>query len=57
MATRGAVFVQTNDIHGNAILAYRRSEDGELTLVGRDSRIGRGKSVPRGGRLEPGTTA
>jgi glucose-1-phosphate adenylyltransferase len=31
-----------------------RSED--LTLVGRDSRIGPKTSVPRGGRLEPGTT-
>jgi glucose-1-phosphate adenylyltransferase len=28
----------------------------EITLVGRDSRIGAGASVPRGGRLEPGTT-
>jgi hypothetical protein len=31
---RGAVFVQTNDIFGNAILAYARSDDGGLTLVG-----------------------
>jgi 6-phosphogluconolactonase (cycloisomerase 2 family) len=28
------VFVQTNDISGNAILAYARSHDGQLTLVG-----------------------
>jgi hypothetical protein len=31
----GAVFVQTNDIFGNAILAYARSSDGGLTLVSR----------------------
>lgn len=43
---RGAVFVQTNDIHGNAILAYRRSEDGELTLVGRYPTSGLGGNEP-----------
>jgi hypothetical protein len=32
---RGAVFVQTNNIFGNAILAYARSDDGGLTLAGR----------------------
>jgi 6-phosphogluconolactonase (cycloisomerase 2 family) len=34
-APGGAAFVQTNDIFGNAILAYARSDDGGLTLVGR----------------------
>lgn len=43
---RGAVFVQTNDIHGNAILAYGRSEDGELTLDGRYPTSGLGGNEP-----------
>lgn len=43
---RGAVFVQTNDIHGNAILAYRRSQDGELTAAGRYPTSGLGGNEP-----------
>jgi hypothetical protein len=38
----GAVFVQTNDISNNAILAYARSADGTLTLAGRYATGGRG---------------
>jgi 6-phosphogluconolactonase (cycloisomerase 2 family) len=38
----GAVFVQTNDIYENAILAYARSADGTLTLAGRYPTSGRG---------------
>jgi hypothetical protein len=43
---RGAVFVQTNDISENAILAYARSADGGLTLVGRYPTSGRGGTEP-----------
>lgn len=43
---RGAVFVQTNDISGNAILAYARSADGALTLAGRYPTLGRGGTEP-----------
>jgi glucose-1-phosphate adenylyltransferase len=32
-------------------------DDEEITLVGKDAVIGSGVRVPRGGRLEPGTTA
>jgi glucose-1-phosphate adenylyltransferase len=31
--------------------------DDEITLVGKDTVVGRGVRVPKGGRLEPGTTA
>src|SRR5436190_477696 len=41
-----AVFVQTNGLAGNEILAFRRANDGGLTL---DARYGTGG---RGGRLE-----
>src|SRR4051794_37548632 len=37
----GAVFVQTNDIAGNAILAYARSAAGALTSAGRYPILGR----------------
>ena len=43
---RGAVFVQTNDINGNAIVAYARSDDGQLTLVGRYPTAGLGGNEP-----------
>lgn len=36
--------------------AGTRLTDEAVTLVGRDSRIGRGAVVPAGGRLEPGST-
>jgi 6-phosphogluconolactonase (cycloisomerase 2 family) len=39
---RSAVFVQTNNILGNAILAYARLPDGTLRLVGRYPTLGRG---------------
>lgn len=42
----GAVFVQTNDISGNAILAYARAADGTLTLAGRYPTLGRGGTEP-----------
>jgi DNA-binding beta-propeller fold protein YncE len=42
----GAVFVQTNDISGNAILAYARSGDGALTPAGRYPTLGRGGTEP-----------
>lgn len=35
----------------------RRPQDGDITLVGRGSRIARRSTVPAGARLEPGTTA
>jgi hypothetical protein len=38
----GAVFVQTNDISENSILAYARSADGTLTPAGRYPTLGRG---------------
>ena len=38
----GAVFVETNDIYANAILAYARSPDGTLTPAGRYPTAGRG---------------
>ena len=38
----GAVFVETNDIYANAILAYARSSDGTLTPAGRYPTAGRG---------------
>lgn len=37
--------------------ASTRARDADITLVGVDSRIGRGAVVPAGGRLEPGTVA
>jgi 6-phosphogluconolactonase (cycloisomerase 2 family) len=43
---RGAVFVQTNDISANAILAYARAADGTLTLAGRYPTRGRGGTEP-----------
>jgi 6-phosphogluconolactonase (cycloisomerase 2 family) len=42
----GAVFVQTNDISGNAILAYARSGAGALTPAGRYPTLGRGGTEP-----------
>jgi 6-phosphogluconolactonase (cycloisomerase 2 family) len=42
----GAVFVQTNDISGNAILAYARSAAGALTPAGRYPTLGRGGTEP-----------
>ena len=42
----GAVFVQTNDIFGNAILAYARSAGGALTPAGRYPTLGRGGTEP-----------
>jgi DNA-binding beta-propeller fold protein YncE len=42
----GAVFVQTNDISGNAILAYARSGAGTLTPAGRYPTLGRGGTEP-----------
>jgi 6-phosphogluconolactonase (cycloisomerase 2 family) len=39
---RSAVFVQTNNVFGNAILAYARLADGTLRLVGRYPTRGRG---------------
>ncbi len=41
-----AVFVQTNDEAGNAILVYRRGADGALRRVGRVPTGGRGGSEP-----------
>ena len=41
-----AVFVQTNDESGNAILVYRRRESGTLTRVGRVPTGGLGGSEP-----------
>ena len=34
-----------------------RAHDGDLVIVGRDSTVGAGVVIERGGRLEPGTTA
>ena len=45
-AGAGAVFVQTNDISGNAILAYARSAAGALTPAGRYPTLGRGGMEP-----------
>jgi 6-phosphogluconolactonase (cycloisomerase 2 family) len=42
----GAVFVQTNDMSENAILAYARAADGTLTLAGRYPTRGRGGTEP-----------
>ena len=42
----GAVFVQTNDISGNAILAYARSAAGALRSAGRYPTLGRGGARP-----------
>jgi hypothetical protein len=42
----GAVFVQTNDTSGNAILAYARAADGTVTLAGRYPTLGRGGTEP-----------
>jgi 6-phosphogluconolactonase (cycloisomerase 2 family) len=42
----GAVFVQTNDVSGNAILAYARSANGALTPTGRYPTLGRGGTEP-----------
>ena len=42
----GAVFVQTNDISGNAILTYARSAAGALTPAGRYPTPGRGGTEP-----------
>lgn len=39
------------------VRAEGRLTDDKITLVGKDSRVGRGVTVPVGGRLEPGTTA
>lgn len=37
-------------------LTGRAARDEDLVLVGRDCRIARNARVPRGARLEPGTT-
>jgi hypothetical protein len=42
----GALFVQTNDISGNAILAYARSAAGALIPAGRYATLGRGGTEP-----------
>jgi 6-phosphogluconolactonase (cycloisomerase 2 family) len=42
----GAVFVQTNDISGNAVLAYARSATGALTPAGRYPTLGHGGTEP-----------
>lgn len=34
LATRGALFVQTNELDGNHIVAYSRGDDGSLTWAG-----------------------
>jgi 6-phosphogluconolactonase (cycloisomerase 2 family) len=34
-ATPGPVFVQNDDVHGNAVIAYQRSASGRLTEVGK----------------------
>ena len=42
----GAVFVQTNDISGNAVIAYARSAAGALTPAGRYPTLGHGGTEP-----------
>jgi len=42
----GAVFVQSNDISGDAILAYARFAAGALTPAGRYPTLGRGGTEP-----------
>ncbi|WP_203567485.1 glucose-1-phosphate adenylyltransferase family protein [Aestuariimicrobium ganziense] len=51
---RGTV-VGRNAVVGEALKGTRLSDDA-ITLVGADSRVGRGAVVPAGGRLEPGTS-
>ena len=42
----GAVYVQTNDTDANQVVAFRRSENGALALLGRYETGGRGSGVP-----------
>jgi 6-phosphogluconolactonase len=42
----GAVYVQTNDPEGNAIVAYRRAAGGELAALGTYPTGGRGNGKP-----------
>jgi hypothetical protein len=46
----GAVFVQTNDSSGKAILACARTADGTLTLADRYPTLGRGHRAGRADR-------
>jgi 6-phosphogluconolactonase len=41
-----AIYVQTNDASDNEIIAFRRSDDGKLALLGRYSTGGRGTGEP-----------
>jgi len=41
-----AVYVQTNDVAGNEIVAFRRAEDGALGTLGRYSTGGKGSGEP-----------
>jgi 6-phosphogluconolactonase (cycloisomerase 2 family) len=41
----GAVFVQTDDVDGNKVVAYHRNQDGTLTLAARYRTGGRGGSL------------
>ncbi len=52
---RGVVVGAGAKVGGRPRATPARSED--LTLVGRDSRVGPNVVLPRGARLEPGTTA
>jgi 6-phosphogluconolactonase len=40
------VFVQTNEAAGNKVVAFRRSDDGSLELLGRFETSGRGDDTP-----------
>jgi glucose-1-phosphate adenylyltransferase len=52
---RGVVIGDSAKVGGRPSGGTVRTED--LTLVGRDSRVGANTVVPKGARLEPGTTA
>ena len=41
-----AVYVQTNDAADNEVVAFKRSEDGSLSRLGRYSTGGRGTGAP-----------
>ncbi len=43
----GAVYVQTNDASRNEVIAYRRSADGTLNLLGAFGTGGKGTGMPR----------
>jgi 6-phosphogluconolactonase (cycloisomerase 2 family) len=50
--SRQAVFIQTNDPGGNAILAFRRSDNGSLTAAGKFATGGRG-ATQQGAQSDP----